>query len=57
MNRHLDADVPDVAGHLFGRERLSLNPVRAAFKEAYGPRCFYCAAALPPDNPVDHVLP
>lgn len=57
MNRFLDADVPDVAGHLFGRERISLAPARTALKDAFGATCFYCGAALAPDNPVDHVLP
>lgn len=57
MNRFLDSDVPDVAGHLFGRERISLEPARVALKEAFGPRCFYCGSALPRGNPVDHVLP
>lgn len=28
MNKFLDAEVPDVAGHLFGRERTDLTPVR-----------------------------
>ncbi len=44
MNRFLDADVPDVAGHLFGRDRISLAPARAALKEAFLPTCF-CPAA------------
>jgi hypothetical protein len=57
MNRFLDSEVPDVAGHLFGRERISLATARKGLKEAFGPRCFYCSAILPPDNPVDHVLP
>ena len=57
MNKWLDADVPDVAGHLFGRDRIGLTPARLALKEAFGPRCFYCEARLPEDNPVDHVLP
>lgn len=57
MNRRLDSDVPDVAGHLFGRDRLSLAPVRAAFSEAFGPTCFYCGRGLRPSSPVDHVLP
>lgn len=57
MNKFLEADVPDVAGHLFGRERTALRPVRDAFKEAFGPHCFYCGAHLPSDNPIDHVLP
>ena len=57
MNRFLDAEVPDVAGHLFGRERAVLAAVRAPFKEAFGPHCFYCGAHLPANNPIDHVLP
>lgn len=57
MNKFLDAEVPDVAGHLFGRDRTSLTPVREAFKEAFGPHCFYCDVRLPSRSPVDHVLP
>jgi hypothetical protein len=57
MNKFLDADVPDVAGHLFGRERIPLTPVREAFRKAFGPQCFYCQAHLSADTPVDHVLP
>lgn len=57
MNRFLGSEVPDVAGHLFGRDRVTLTPVREAFKEAFGPHCFYCGMHLPVGNPVDHVLP
>lgn len=57
MNKFLDADVPDVAGHLFGRERTALAAVRQPFKDAFGPHCFYCGTHLPADNPIDHVLP
>ncbi len=57
MNKFLDAAVPDVAGHLFGRDRIALTPVRTAFRDFYGPHCFYCGTHLPADNPVDHVLP
>jgi hypothetical protein len=57
MNKFLDAEVPDVAGHLFGRERTALAAVRQPFKEAFGPHCFYCGAHLPTNNPIDHVLP
>ena len=32
MNKFLHAAVPDVAGHLFGRERTALNLVREPFK-------------------------
>ena len=57
MNKFLDAEVPDVAGHLFGRERTALAAVRAPFKDAFGPHCFYCGTHLPDNNPIDHVLP
>lgn len=57
MNKFLDAEVPDVAGHLFGRERTALTVVREPFKEAFGPHCFYCGTHLPANNPIDHVLP
>lgn len=57
MNKFLDAEVPDVAGHLFGRERTAVAAVRGPFKEAFGPHCFYCGTHLPANNPIDHVLP
>ncbi len=57
MNKFLDAGVPDVAGHLFGRERIAMTPVRAAFTEVFGAHCFYCDVHLQAGNPVDHVLP
>jgi hypothetical protein len=57
MNKWLGEDVPDVAGHLFGRDRISLAPARQALTEAFGPLCFYCGRRLTPSTPVDHVLP
>jgi len=57
MNRWLDADSPDVAGHLFGRDRISLAPARQALTEAFGPTCFYCGTRTGGSDPVDHVLP
>ena len=57
INKFLDAEVPDVAGHLFGRERTALATVREPLKDAFGPHCFYCGTHLPADNPIDHVLP
>lgn len=57
INRYLNDDVPDVAGHLFGRERIALRSVREPLKRAFGAYCFYCNVALSDDNPVDHVLP
>jgi hypothetical protein len=57
MNKFLDTEVPDVAGHLFGRERAALATVRQPFKDVFGPHCFYCGTHLPANNPIDHVLP
>ncbi len=57
MNKFLNEDVPDLTGHLFGRERAALAAVREPFKDAFGPHCFYCGVHLPVNNPVDHVLP
>lgn len=57
MNKFLTAEVPDIAGHLFGRDRTALAAVRGPFKDAFGARCFYCDTNLPADNPIDHVLP
>ena len=57
MNRFLHAEMPDVAGHLFGRERTAMAVVRDPFKDAFGAHCFYCGTHLSEDNPIDHVLP
>lgn len=58
MNKFLLEDrFPDIAGHLFGRERVDLGRVREPFMQAFGPHCFYCGTHLAPGNPIDHVLP
>jgi hypothetical protein len=57
MNRDLMADVPDLAGHLFGRDRISLDRARGALADAFGASCFYCQAPVARSAPVDHVLP
>lgn len=57
MYKFLTAEVPDVAGHLFGRDRTDLSAVRGSFADAFGPHCFYCNTRLQPGDPVDHVLP
>ena len=57
MNPFLEEDVPDVAGHLFGRERVALAAVREPLKDAFGASCFYCNTSLERDSPIDHVLP
>jgi 5-methylcytosine-specific restriction endonuclease McrA len=56
-NKNLVAHVPDIAGHLFGRDRVSLAPARTALLEAYGAECFYCRTSVGPSAPVDHVVP
>jgi len=56
-NKHLSADVPDIAGHLFGRDRISLKPARNALLEAYGPGCFYSQTVVGTSGAADHVLP
>ena len=56
-NKGLVAHVPDIAGHLFGRDRVSLAPARVALLDTFGDTCFYCGAAVGKSAPVDHVLP
>ena len=56
-NSGLVDESQDLAGHLFGRERISLRPVRAALLETFGAKCFYCGTGLRSSSPVDHVLP
>ena len=55
MNRQLTDDVPDLAGHLFGRNRIPLTLARSALTEVDGPGCFYCETKV--SVHVDHVLP
>lgn len=57
MNKSLTADVPDVAGHLFGRDRVALAAVREPLADTFDAHCFYCHTHLQPGDPVDHVLP
>ncbi len=57
MNAGLREESPDLASHLFGRERIALGRVRDAFFDNYGAQCFYCAAPLRSTSPIDHVLP
>lgn len=54
-NPFLQRDVPDLASHHFGADRISLERARGALAESFGPRCFYCDAAT--TQHVDHVLP
>ena len=57
LNAGLVDEGQDVAGHLFGRERISLQPVRSVLLDVFGAKCFYCGAGLGSSSPVDHVLP
>jgi 5-methylcytosine-specific restriction endonuclease McrA len=56
-NHQLSAEVPDIAGHLFGRDRVQLKPARDALADAYGTQCFYCGASVGKSGAADHVLP
>jgi hypothetical protein len=55
MNPALRDDVPDVQGHLFGIDRVSLERPLAALMEGWGDKCFYCNKRHAIE--VDHVLP
>jgi hypothetical protein len=55
MNPGLREGVPDIEGHLFGRDRISLDRPFDALTEAFGDKCFYCGKR--PASEVDHVLP
>jgi 5-methylcytosine-specific restriction endonuclease McrA len=58
MNRaHFQGRDDDLAAHLFGRDRVSLAPVRSVLQEAFGPHCFYCGTPVSAAAEVDHVLP
>lgn len=57
LNAGLTEEGQNVGGHLFGRERISLQPIRSALMDTFGAKCFYCGAGLRPNSPVDHVLP
>ena len=57
LNAGLREGRDDVAGHLFGRERLGLRLVRDALHDSFGAQCFYCGSRLSAGSPIDHVLP
>ena len=56
MNRD-ELDVPDLHGFLFGAERTAVARLAPGLREHQDGRCFYCAAPLPAQVHVDHVLP
>lgn len=55
MNPVVRDDVPDLPGHLFGVDRVSLDRPFAALKDEFGDKCFYCDKRHAVE--VDHVLP
>ena len=55
MNPALSEGVPDIEGHLFGRDRISLSRAFDALTEAFDDLCFYCRKRSASE--VDHVLP
>lgn len=57
MNKNFLDEGPDLAHHLFGADRVSLQRAGDALSDRFGPACFYCAAELHHQRHVDHVLP
>ncbi|MGV9826819.1 HNH endonuclease [Gordonia sp. NPDC003429] len=57
MNKNVLDEGPDLAQHLFGSDRVSLQRPGSLLADEFGRDCFYCAARLRTDSHVDHVLP
>ncbi|AZG47166.1 HNH endonuclease [Gordonia insulae] len=57
MNKSVLDDGLDLAHHLFGADRVSLQRAGDALTERFGPTCFYCSASTRSGRHVDHVLP
>lgn len=57
MNAAILDDGPDLADHLFGADRVSLQRAGDALTQQFGSECFYCNASLRAHRHVDHVLP
>ncbi|PXW31320.1 UNVERIFIED_CONTAM: HNH endonuclease [Williamsia faeni] len=57
LNPFLRDDAPDLAGHLFGIDRVSLYRARLLLSREFGSQCFYCDGAVGAGAHVDHVLP
>ncbi len=55
MNPGVREGVPDIEGHLFGRDRISLDRPFDALTETFDDKCFYCGKRSASE--VDHVLP
>jgi hypothetical protein len=47
----------DLEEFLFGRDRISLDPVRNDLRDLQSGRCFYCGGSLGREAVVDHFLP
>ncbi|MGW9263878.1 HNH endonuclease [Gordonia terrae] len=57
MNKAILDDGPDLVGHLFGTDRVSLQRAGEALVDRFGPSCFYCGTTTTRLRHVDHVLP
>ncbi|WP_055476078.1 HNH endonuclease [Gordonia sp. HS-NH1] len=57
MNKAVLDDGPDLAGHLFGADRVSLQRAGDALADKFGPSCFYCGTTTTRVRHIDHVLP
>ncbi|MFE0748596.1 HNH endonuclease [Gordonia sp. NPDC058843] len=57
MNKTILDDGPDLAGHLFGADRVSLQRAGDALVDEFGPLCFYCGTTTTRIRHIDHVLP
>ncbi|GAA12785.1 HNH endonuclease [Gordonia alkanivorans] len=57
MNKNLLDEGPDLAHHLFGADRVSLQRAGDALTDRFGRACFYCDTVLYRQRHVDHVLP
>ena len=57
MNKFLDAEVPDVAGHLFGRERTALPPCASRSRRRSARTASTAGRTCQRTIPIDHVLP
>ncbi|MCR5980333.1 HNH endonuclease [Gordonia jinghuaiqii] len=58
MNKAVLDDGPDLAHHLFGADRVSLQRAGDALEDRFGSSCFYCDTTVGGGRRhVDHVLP
>lgn len=57
MNKYILDDGPDLAHHLFGADRVSLQRAGDALVDEFGAVCFYCGNTIRRNRHVDHILP